>query len=243
MLRPSLFRHRPSLLRTRPERPVEPLVAPPPAPAEPPGDLTAAQVPPATVEEAEPAPEAEVSPSVEPPASPEPRSPLTEQPKSPDWEREFQSAIADEVAPISPNGANEDVVIEDPLAEVIQARRNADEAEGDERNDDEERRATERSTEYQARRLRLNYFGRLLGARLVDYSGDGLGVEALSPLPVGAEIGVSGEIVAEDRVIALEGRARVRHCTSSRDGVCRIGFSISADDVKELSDPETFKRR
>ncbi len=162
---------------------------------------------------------------------------------SPDWEAEFQAAISEETGPLRSNGAHEDAGVEDPLAEIIAARERAAEAESETREDNEERRGAERSSAFQARRLRLNYFGRLLGARLVDFSNDGLGVEALSPLPVGAEIGVSGELVAGDKVIGLEGRARVRHCKSSRDGVCRIGFSIDPNAVKELNNPETFDRR
>lgn len=172
---------------------------------------------------------------------PEPAAPAE---GPPDWEREFQAAIADEIAPRSHNGATEDALTEDPLAEIIEARDAAEgEVSAEEREDDQERRQAERSAEYRARRLRLNYFGRLLGARLVDYSKIGLGVEALSPLPVGAEIGVSGELVSDERVISLEGRARVRHCSSSRDGVCRIGFSLDPEAAKEHADPETFKRR
>lgn len=132
---------------------------------------------------------------------------------------------------------------EDPLADVIEAREQAEAAAAEPHQPGSERREAERSDAYQARRLRLNYFGRLLGARLVDFSDKGIGVEALSPLPVGAEIGVSGELVSDERVIALEGRARVRHSKPNADGVCRIGFSIDPNVVKEVDSPETFERR
>lgn len=140
-------------------------------------------------------------------------------------------------------GVELDDDFEDPLAEVIEAREQAEAAASEPHEPGAERREAERSESYQARRLRLNYFGRLLGARLVDFSDKGIGVEALSPLPVGAEIGVSGELVSDEKVVALEGRARVRHSKPNEDGVCRIGFSIDPNAIKELDTPEAFERR
>ena len=131
---------------------------------------------------------------------------------------------------------------DDPLAGVIAGLEAAGKPE-DESQPPSDRRLAERSRDFQARRLRLDYFGRLLGARLVDFSSTGLGVEALSPLPVGAEIGISGEITGEAGSLGIEGRAKVEHCRSTEDGVCRIGFSLGKAKVSELEDPETFDRR
>ncbi len=108
---------------------------------------------------------------------------------------------------------------------------------------DEDRRGAGRSDDFQARRLRLDYYGRLLGARLVDFSNKGLGVEALSPLPVGSEVGISGEFIGEDGALAIEGRARVTHCRSRDDGVCRIGFSLADATMKNIDPEEAFGRR
>ena len=131
---------------------------------------------------------------------------------------------------------------DDPLAEVIAGLGAPDEPQSDD-PEPSDRRSYERSRDYQARRLRLDYFGRLLGARLVDFSSAGLGVEALSPLPVGAEVGISGEIASDAGTLGIEGRAKVEHCRSTEDGVCRIGFSLAKAKINELDDPETFDRR
>jgi len=187
------------------------------------------------------------------PSAPEPRAETKEAPvsePSPEPNAESVSEVAPEPtepAPTEPLEFLRDVELdddfEDPLAEVIEAREQAEAAAAEPHEPGAERREAERSESYQARRLRLNYFGRLLGARLVDFSDKGIGVEALSPLPVGAEIGVSGELVSDEKVVALEGRARVRHSKPNEDGVCRIGFSIDPNAIKELDTPETFERR
>jgi hypothetical protein len=132
---------------------------------------------------------------------------------------------------------------EDPLAEIIAGREAPEPDEEPMVPALSDRRSAGRSRDYQARRLRLDYFGRLLGARLVDFSANGLGVEALSPLPVGAEIGISGEIIGESGAVGIEGRAKVEHCRSTQEGVCRIGFSLENAVITELDDPESFDRR
>ncbi|MCB1020218.1 MAG: hypothetical protein KDC27_09830 [Acidobacteria bacterium] len=131
---------------------------------------------------------------------------------------------------------------DDPLADILAGEAAALRQE-EEDSSGKDRRVRERSRDYQARRLRLDYFGRLLGARLVDFSSTGLGVEALSPLPVGAEIGISGEILSESGTVGIEGRAKVEHCRSTQEGVCRIGFSLDKAVISEIDDPETFDRR
>jgi hypothetical protein len=169
--------------------------------------------------------------SAEPEVEPEPPSPL---------EAEVEAALGSEesdeiffTGELSPE--------EDPLADIIAGQEAAEEEEAETGTD---RRGAERSRDYQARRLRLDYFGRLLGARLVDFSKSGMGVEALSPLPVGAEIGISGEVLTESKTHTIEGRAKVEHCRSTQEGVCRIGFSFDARTViKDVDDPESFDRR
>ncbi len=109
---------------------------------------------------------------------------------------------------------------------------------------DGERRMNPRSPEFHARRLRLDYQGRLLGARLVDYSDKGLGVEVLSQLPVGSEVAVSGEISGEEGLVSISGKVIVEHCRPRQDGVYRIGFSLEKAVIEKLtSPPEDFERR
>src|SRR5690606_21083326 len=109
---------------------------------------------------------------------------------------------------------------------------------------DGERREQPRSPEFHARRLRLDYQGRLLGARLVDFSNQGLGVEVLSQLPVGSEVAVSGEISGEEGVVSISGKVVVEHCRPRQDGVYRIGFSLEKAVIEKLtSPPEDFERR
>ena len=87
---------------------------------------------------------------------------------------------------------------------------------------DEDRRGAGRSENFQARRLRLDYYGRLLGARLVDFS---------------------SEFIGDEGALAIEGRARVTHCESRDDGVCRIGFSLADATMKDIDPEEAFDRR
>ena len=172
------------------------------------------------------------------PSEPAPPKPVASGPQAIDDSSPLTSPLPDFIPDF-----DLDDDFKDPLADVIDAREQAEAAAAEPHQPGSERREAERSDAYQARRLRLNYFGRLLGARLVDFSDKGIGVEALSPLPVGAEIGVSGELVSDERVIALEGRARVRHSKPNADGVCRIGFSIDPNVFKEVDSPEAFERR
>lgn len=212
---------------------------PPPEPVQPQPEAVRARAP-------EPAAAPETPPEPEPEPEPEPveAAPVETAPLEAEVAAALDEADTDE-AP----AAVEEMVIpddlapeDDPLAEVIAGLEAAEEPpmQGPPPS---ERRVAGRSRDYQARRLRLDYFGRLLGARLVDFSSSGLGVEALSPLPVGAEIGISGELTSEAGTLGIEGRAKVEHCRSTEDGVCRIGFSLDKAKVSELDDPETFDRR
>ena len=202
---------------------------------------------PEPVREPEPAPAREAAPAeavveTAPPA--EPPQPVEEEsadleaasPLEAEVEAALGSEEGDEIfftGELSPE--------EDPLADIIAGQQAAEEA--DEAEPGKDRRGNERSRDYQARRLRLDYFGRLLGARLVDFSRNGMGVEALSPLPVGAEIGISGEILSESATHTIEGRAKVEHCRSTQEGVCRIGFSLDKAVITDVDDPESFDRR
>ncbi len=97
-----------------------------------------------------------------------------------------------------------------------------------------ERRRFGRAQKFRARHLRLDYYGRLLGARLVDFSESGLGVETLSPLPVGSTVGISGELHSHDQVLAISGSARVSHCQPRKDGVCRVGLILNRSNFGEI---------
>jgi hypothetical protein len=229
--------------RPRTARAAPPMAAKP-APAPKPEETHAASPAPAPepVPEPQPAPEREPEPSqaaelVAPPAAQELEPEAEVEPATP-LEAEVEAALSGEeeiyfTGELSPE--------DDPLADIIAGQQpRAEEEEGEPSRD---RRGASRSRDYQARRLRLDYFGRLLGARLVDFSDNGLGVEALSPLPVGAEIGISGEIIGESGTVGIEGRAKVEHCRSTQEGVCRIGFSLAKAVITEIEDPETFDRR
>lgn len=171
-------------------------------------------------------------------------------PSQPEWRRDF-AAVFDDPEPEESLGTFPIdhlplPIAEEPTAEsiatlfdepVAAADAAFDEAEG-------ERRIAPRSPEFHARRLRLDHQGRLLGARLVDFSEQGLGVEVLSPLPVGAEVAVNGEVAGEDGLYSITGFVIVEHCRSRQDGVCRIGFSLAKAKVERLNTlPEDFDRR
>lgn len=112
-----------------------------------------------------------------------------------------------------------------------------------EAEDGSERRIADRREDLQARRLRLDYFGKLLGARLVDFSTKGIGVEALTPLPIGAEVGISGELIGRDGSMGLDGRVKVKHCSTGEDGVSRIGLELDKSALRLIEDQEFFDRR
>ncbi|MDA1236467.1 MAG: PilZ domain-containing protein, partial [Acidobacteria bacterium] len=168
----------------------------------------------------------------------------------PEWRRDF-AAVFDEQEPDVHLATFPSVDVplpaEEPSADALETLfddepESADEVPYDEA--DGERRGNPRSPEFHARRLRLDYQGRLLGARLVDFSDQGLGVEVLSQLPVGSEVAVSGEISGEDGVFSITGKVIVEHCRSRQDGVYRIGFSLEKAVIEKLSSPpEDFDRR
>ncbi len=186
------------------------------------------------------------SEEAEPAAEPRPAN----RPDQPEWRRDF-AAVFDEQEPDEnlatfpsvdvPLPAGEEPSA-DALATLFDEPESVEELPYDEA--DGERRENPRSPEFHARRLRLDYQGRLLGARLVDFSDQGLGVEVLSQLPVGSEVAVSGEISGEDGVFSITGKVIVEHCRSRQDGVYRIGFSLEKAVIEKLSSPpEDFDRR
>lgn len=129
----------------------------------------------------------------------------------------------------------------DPLDDVLAARSLAPLPQ--DAKDGSERRIADRREDLQARRLRLDYFGKLLGARLVDFSKKGIGVEALSPLPIGAEVGISGELIGQEGSMGLDGRVRVKHCKTGEDGVSRIGLELDHSALRVVENQEFFDRR
>ena len=191
-------------------------------------------------------------PVAQPAAAPTPQEPADD-----DWSDAVENVLEAPETPVAPaptslddDPADEelshlDELADDPLAELVRAHEAAEALppavdDPDGRN----RRRSERREDFQARRLRLDYLGRLLGARLVDFSEHGIGVEALSPLPVGSEVGISGELVGADRALGIEGRVRVAHCRTSADGVSRIGFSTENARVRPIdADQQAFDRR
>ena len=93
---------------------------------------------------------------------------------------------------------------------------------------------------------RLLAYGSFAASALLAGSGVGrpdVVIASSPPLPVGAEIGISGEISSASGTLGIEGRAKVEHCRSTEDGVCRIGFSLDKAKISQLEDPETFDRR
>jgi hypothetical protein len=101
-----------------------------------------------------------------------------------------------------------------------------------------ERRAHARSKKYRAEHLRLDYAGRALGAKLVDYGEGGVGLEMLGPLPLGSTVNLAGELRSADDCVELQGSARVAHCQYPEDSVFRIGLSFADMRRNEVECPE-----
>lgn len=101
-----------------------------------------------------------------------------------------------------------------------------------------ERRAYGRTKKYRAEHLRLDYAGRALGAKLVDFSEGGVGLEMLGPLPLGSTVNLNGELRSADDCMELSGSARVAHCQYPEDSVFRIGLSFAEMRRKEVECPE-----
>ncbi len=101
-----------------------------------------------------------------------------------------------------------------------------------------ERRKFTRSKKYRADHLRLDYAGRALGAKLVDFSEGGVGLEMLGPLPLGSTVNLSGELRSGDDCMELQGSARVAHCQYPEDSVFRIGLSFADMRRQQIECPE-----
>jgi hypothetical protein len=101
-----------------------------------------------------------------------------------------------------------------------------------------ERRQHPRTRKYRADSLRLDYAGRALGAKLVDLSEGGVGLEMLGPLPLGSSVNLTGELRSADDCMELQGSARVAHCQYPEDSVFRIGLSFADMRHKKVECPE-----
>jgi hypothetical protein len=101
-----------------------------------------------------------------------------------------------------------------------------------------ERRRHARTRKYRAERLRLDYAGRALGAKLVDFSDGGLGLEMLGPLPLGSTVNIASELRSADDCLELHGSARVAHCQYPEDSVFRIGLSFADMQRRAIDCPE-----
>jgi hypothetical protein len=101
-----------------------------------------------------------------------------------------------------------------------------------------ERRHHPRTKKYRADSLRLDYAGRALGAKLVDFSEGGVGLEMLGPLPLGSSVNLTGELRSADDCMDLRGSARVAHCQYPEDSVFRIGLSFAGMQQQEVECPE-----
>jgi hypothetical protein len=89
-----------------------------------------------------------------------------------------------------------------------------------------ERRHHRRSHKYRAESLKLEYAGRTLVAKLVDFSEGGLGIEMLGPLPHGSTVRISGQLHSADQAVDLHANARVAHCQYPENSVFRIGLEF-----------------
>lgn len=159
--------------------------------------------------------------------------PIAEAPVAP-GPQPVEAATQQEVSP-EPTDAHVEAVVE------IESELDSEESTAIDRG---ERRRAGRANKFRARHLRLDYYGRLLGARLVDFSENGLGVETLSPLPVGSTVGISGELHSQDQVLAISGSARVSHCQPRKDGVCRVGLILDRSNFGEVDNlAEDYDRR
>lgn len=153
-------------------------------------------------------------------------------------------AEADPPAAIVKEGSRTIKVTKAPAADPIAAVLDSSIKRDNEQLERDERRSAPRSRDFQALRLRIDYCGRLLAARLVDFSKTGIGIEALSPLPVGAEVTIDGELVGGESAFGLDGRVRVAHCRPRRDGICRIGLRLEGSVLQPLNDVgQDFDRR
>jgi hypothetical protein len=101
-----------------------------------------------------------------------------------------------------------------------------------------ERRTHARTKKYRAEHLRLDYASRALGAKLVDFSEGGVGLEMLGPLPLGSTVNLTGELRSGDDCMELQGSARVAHCQYPEDSVFRIGLSFAEMRRREVECPE-----
>ena len=89
-----------------------------------------------------------------------------------------------------------------------------------------ERRKRLRSGHFGGRKLRIDDSGRLLAAKVVDFSDRGFGVEMSSSLHAGLSVSFVGA--------GLQGRAQVVHCEPDHDGWFRVGFAFEQVTFRKL---------
>ena len=89
-----------------------------------------------------------------------------------------------------------------------------------------ERRKRLRSGHFGGRKLRIDHSGRLLAAKVVDFSDRGFGVEMSSSLHAGLSVSFVGA--------GLQGRAQVIHCEPDHDGWFRVGFALEQVTFRKL---------
>ena len=114
-------------------------------------------------------------------------------------------------------------------------------------------RRHERSIEYQASGLRIepqyshtlirrapNAGGGRPGrnetieAKLSDVSRGGLGVETLTPVPLGTLVNVQGELHSVDSCLGFRATAWVVHCLARETGAFRVGLNFERIECWEL---------
>ena len=89
-----------------------------------------------------------------------------------------------------------------------------------------ERRKRLRSGHFRGRKLRIDDSGRLLAAKVVEFSDRGFGVEMSSALHAGLSVSFVGA--------GLQGHAQVVHCEPGHDGWFRVGYAIEQVTFRKL---------
>jgi hypothetical protein len=67
---------------------------------------------------------------------------------------------------------------------------------------------------------------RIIGAKVIDASDIGFGVETTLPLQVGVTVSVEGTLTREGQPVEIQGKARVIFCTAMRAGTYRLGLAF-----------------
>jgi hypothetical protein len=73
-----------------------------------------------------------------------------------------------------------------------------------------------------------------VGAKLIDLSETGMGLQILSPLRVNAEVGVCVNLYRDGSGEELKARAQVMHCRAEDNGLYRVGLAFQTVDWRAL---------